>query len=1367
MGLKSGIENEGSGDGLTPPILNTPDLITSPYHQTTFLGATVTDFSGKLGFGTSSSDISIQVVEDSCASSRRRSYSSGSEQFTGGDPDSKDFVEGEADNFIMPPVGTPKIFRYGTFQYGGIIKNVERSTTLSRRGYTVRMESPTVVLKNAQIVLKGLDDSFSSTPNIINLHQSMQPPQKSWCNDVGVTWSNILSVLEGHKFYHRGFDYTLLVAGSVPGNDLRFGGDNIDVMGAIERAAKSKGIRIFVELEGINIIKIYSDSGDGASSTSRTSPPGAFDVDEGEIPAQQKLVKGSVYRTINKSSLGFGETLDDEDCSTTGNLISLNYGVEAGEACTHAMVNGAFKSMLYQIEESDPVEFEDIDPPAIQIRQHYGNDPTTGKMLCPDEFVPEEKFKHIDFGLSFVVDVTLQSFYAAWGSDTYEVVELEIRAAEESFEIWYEFMCVFFPDAIETLIKATPTTSINWPMILNNIDEGKVLTPAEINNAALDAMKAKDARAKADSPLHALHEFVSSFGQFYGKKYAVLLPTEEIEEGGENIPPILCCPSATDPPNVLKNFEQTDGGWPLSETAKILLLDFRGIGIEIFKTEEGKVGAFVRYKKSDVPDGQEVDVTRLETDWWHEKEYYYIKASVDEVALYPCDNKNEEGKECTDDNKGNPFQHAALIDVSGGLRLSEKTDRAGGPVRGLPNALAPLILNGLNGEDLSDEDFDELEDVLMHRWGGHTLRNCALSTKPVKPDAACIPLESRELCYGPWVDDESDHGSAEYEKDEGLTPWNFNGYSLMNIAGFAQTELKTSGKTVLESGSSKYTGLPTDAGVPGLGSPLGGATCTSVSFNLGVGGVTTSLTFRTFVPNFGSLTQSRLEFMETMAQAQQKFQRAFNTKAAERKQRSILKNAIKAGAGGEGGKVADKQANAHGGKEYGPRFQGGTSIGALASFTGPFVEDPNKEADYPDHGKYTTVVAEGIRQLTEEADLSGKFWKKAAGCGLEGLFRPYQITKQNADFTVYEMGDSSESCTICPESPTFNAGLSDPSFDYCCSPSTNASPAPGCSISITSRTANPFMTVSEAQNYADVKTTFLPGNDARTLVYGQTPPSDGLKPLTEEPEGIRPIGVKGPVVIVGWGYDIQGSPVPAEPNDPCKFADDWLVRPDIWKAGPLDVRWDECKKMWVPPPVEEKKQRNIIVYAKLEGDLDPLGTQKAVPQGDGGGDSFVVTNRLGQPLCKGQHIFAYFNPDGCEWVVMQAEFMPICVVTDMNAYEVSGGSSAPSSSPACEAGLDLTATTRIIYTQAPPTIGVESRWAQVQACSIGPDDGGSGAGTSVPPGTIIAGKSDPCDNSTFDWTTIPGYNKTKSQILGHDANQSGTCPVKWIDVANC
>ena len=110
----------------------------------------------------------------------------------------------------------------------------------------------------------------------------------------------------------------------------------------------------------------------------------------------------------------------------------------------------------------------------------------------------------------------------------------------------------------------------------------------------------------------------------------------------------------------------------------------------------------------------------------------------------------------------------------------------------------------------------------------------------------------------------------------------------------------------------------------------------------------------------------------------------------------------------------------------------------------------------------------------------------------------------------------------------------------------------------------------------------------------------------------RPVGLRGPMVLVGWGYDTEGKPVPTahfdadsrdsdgvpinlpghcvdsagntstgETNqEDCETAGKrWdgvptrkaakdnfyfnhLKRPDKWKAGPIDLRWDRQRKVW-------------------------------------------------------------------------------------------------------------------------------------------------------------------------------------------------------------
>lgn len=78
------------------------------------------------------------------------------------------------------------------------------------------------------------------------------------------------------------------------------------------------------------------------------------------------------------------------------------------------------------------------------------------------------------------------------------------------------------------------------------------------------------------------------------------------------------------------------------------------------------------------------------------------------------------------------------------------------------------------------------------------------------------------------------------------------------------------------------------------------------------------------------------------------------------------------------------------------------------------------------------------------------------------------------------------------------------------------------------------------------------GHDISIIVTGDTRPEQlnraGLQDATVA--GGRGIALKGPVVIAGWGKDING-------NDVGTIGD--LT---THKCGPLDVRWDSTKKVW-------------------------------------------------------------------------------------------------------------------------------------------------------------------------------------------------------------
>jgi len=73
-----------------------------------------------------------------------------------------------------------------------------------------------------------------------------------------------------------------------------------------------------------------------------------------------------------------------------------------------------------------------------------------------------------------------------------------------------------------------------------------------------------------------------------------------------------------------------------------------------------------------------------------------------------------------------------------------------------------------------------------------------------------------------------------------------------------------------------------------------------------------------------------------------------------------------------------------------------------------------------------------------------------------------------------------------------------------------------------------------------------------------------------EVTNIRGVGLRAPMVLTGWGFDVNGRPVPNEkPDEPTDtFASGAFSNPSNWKSGPLDVRWDDDRKVWCAPPTK-------------------------------------------------------------------------------------------------------------------------------------------------------------------------------------------------------
>lgn len=119
-------------------------------------------------------------------------------------------------------------------------------------------------------------------------------------------------------------------------------------------------------------------------------------------------------------------------------------------------------------------------------------------------------------------------------------------------------------------------------------------------------------------------------------------------------------------------------------------------------------------------------------------------------------------------------------------------------------------------------------------------------------------------------------------------------------------------------------------------------------------------------------------------------------------------------------------------------------------------------------------------------------------------------------------------------------------------------------------------------------------------------------PTTRLQNNVRFMGLRGPLMVHGWGYDVNGYPVPnssgqykmngnqqvfhngiplyknqvvkadgtvTDPFPEHTFAKGWADLPSTWPVGPVDLRWDHKSCTWISPQGYKR------VWVTLEHDL--------------------------------------------------------------------------------------------------------------------------------------------------------------------------------------
>ena len=95
--------------------------------------------------------------------------------------------------------------------------------------------------------------------------------------------------------------------------------------------------------------------------------------------------------------------------------------------------------------------------------------------------------------------------------------------------------------------------------------------------------------------------------------------------------------------------------------------------------------------------------------------------------------------------------------------------------------------------------------------------------------------------------------------------------------------------------------------------------------------------------------------------------------------------------------------------------------------------------------------------------------------------------------------------------------------------------------------------------------------DIKYITQGTGIPDWGMNTIQPDNSGdisiyefsdYRGLGVRLPAVGVGWGRSNNGTPIPASTGNADEFMDGHRYKMNEWKAGPVDLRWDEDFGTW-------------------------------------------------------------------------------------------------------------------------------------------------------------------------------------------------------------
>ncbi len=1132
--------------------------------------AYVVNFTSSVGYGAESSTMQMTLVEDpdNVDSNGNPSPKTIQHKKPRLDEDGKmiplEDGSGGVEHDIVagfPEVGTCCQFKFEGFEFVGIFQRYSYNQSLGGNTYDVTFESPSKALDGVQIILDKFEgtvftegnryfpsEGVNFTSQINNVYNPFGIKENyafgglfggSGRNEFGFDARELLQLIEEISRS----EHTLDRGSEDPSPDTSTNEDGAEIIGGPIHFGESKFTIDFDELKNLvpNFLRIKGDFQSINSILQECTEIIVHDYVTYIKPTTTQVQIGNsggiVPTPIFETKVLNGVTLPtlDDDENVTGPVISfkyLNKSAQPNPGVVETLVNEKKGTTL--ISATNGKELADVTTQKLIIGDkatrvwHAGFDymiPAYGKDLN-GEWLIGAGFSDTD-----IAPVLLPN------GGVYQAYIAELRAALSGFDAW----CWY-----HTVGSAYGYTNVTNPIYSSfaRISQTKfnkviqnTMTPYAImssfNGDHMKHMAQKEAQMGLNGTVtgdetEVFGSVLNTASNYYGKTYFVMLP---VEPGGINN-------------NIRFVKEKSESAWQISDSGwdpDFTIKDIDGYD------DTGKMKAAAGWYPNYSTNNKEFsrDFSEIERTLPYVIPGFNI--TLVGASDIDVDNQIYWRRNPYFGQNNNPYDDVSALvhvtlpavyeHVNGGLMAPIPGDKnlVSGPraamdgifafAAGLGPGSALGAATGFSGYGSASSSFLSMESAAL-----------ALKYMPkaVRPYEISIPQSSTRYTWGPWYRYSAKRGKAEVEQNTQLNPETFGSVHVLDDAAFALAGSAVADMYQSESGTIEVAEFPEyniAERFTGSGPYITKMTCKVES-----GGITTNYEFSTWTRNFGKIAKYNIDRIAAINKNKIKALRQGSTGIPA----SPFQSSSTGGAAAQNAGALNPKVN---------NFFTGIPVPMAAA--GGAANNPDGAQVWLMSGKNGESVGEDLIRKIQFGNNIVHAYDITFGCSQEQILSPIGVvsTRERVETGNHYGGMRSYLPYIKDPKEADDSTGTKFSFNL---------------VNPSAADLDPYFGPKSRSGWGKVDYGVTVVDDFATVSQGGNFMAfEDKNNTSEKSKEYRTYGLRGPILLSGWGYDVDGIPVPRGERDlPDSFNGSFSQNRSGWKTGPVDLRWDEDRQVW-------------------------------------------------------------------------------------------------------------------------------------------------------------------------------------------------------------